>query len=150
MQRAMAKQAEAEREKRAKDYSRGWGISGFGQTCGSGGEIINKEPVALQLRYLQTLTEIGVEKNTTVVFPVPIDIIKDWDRIRKNSIEIYDGSHSGVPDTNWCWIPQAHYRVCPCLSFSSVASSWWIYGRKRQGFQAGAQTALRLYRNPSG
>jgi hypothetical protein len=40
--------------------------------------IISKEPVSLQLRYLQTLTEIGVEKNTTVVFPVPIDILKNW------------------------------------------------------------------------
>jgi len=44
--------------------------------------VINREPVALQLRYLQTLTEIGVEKNTTVVFPVPIDIIRDWIRAK--------------------------------------------------------------------
>ena len=45
--------------------------------------VINKEPIALQLRYLQTLTEIGVEKNTTVVFPVPIDIIKGWIESKK-------------------------------------------------------------------
>ncbi|NWG11927.1 MAG: slipin family protein, partial [Acidobacteria bacterium] len=40
--------------------------------------VINQQPIALQLRYLQTLTEIGVEKNTTLVFPVPIDIISAW------------------------------------------------------------------------
>ena len=45
--------------------------------------VIAKEPVALQLRYLQTLADIGNEKNTTIVFPVPIDIIQSW--LKKNS-----------------------------------------------------------------
>jgi len=77
MQRAMAKQAEAEREKRAKIiHAEGECQASFKLAEAAG--VINKEPVALQLRYLQTLTEIGVEKNTTVVFPVPIDIIKIW------------------------------------------------------------------------
>ncbi len=81
MQRAMAKQAEAEREKRAKiihadgEYQAAAKLS-------EAASVINREPVALQLRYLQTLTEIGVEKNTTVVFPVPIDIIRDWIRAK--------------------------------------------------------------------
>jgi regulator of protease activity HflC (stomatin/prohibitin superfamily) len=77
MQRAMAKQAEAEREKRAKIIH----ADGEYQAAAKLSEaaaVISREPVALQLRYLQTLTEIGVEKNTTVVFPVPIDILSQW------------------------------------------------------------------------
>jgi regulator of protease activity HflC (stomatin/prohibitin superfamily) len=77
MQRAMAKQAEAEREKRAKIIHAEGELQASSKLAEAAG-IINKEPVALQLRYLQTLTEIGVEKNTTVVFPVPIDMIRAW------------------------------------------------------------------------
>jgi len=77
MQRAMAKQAEAEREKRAKIIHAEGEFQASAKLAEAAG-VINKEPVALQLRYLQTLTEIGVEKNTTVVFPVPIDIIRTW------------------------------------------------------------------------
>jgi regulator of protease activity HflC (stomatin/prohibitin superfamily) len=77
MQRAMARQAEAEREKRAKIIHAEGEFQASAKLAEAAG-VINKEPVALQLRYLQTLTEIGVEKNTTVVFPVPIDIIKPW------------------------------------------------------------------------
>jgi regulator of protease activity HflC (stomatin/prohibitin superfamily) len=77
MQRAMAKQAEAEREKRAK-IIHAEGEFQAAAKLSEAANVINKEPMALQLRYLQTLTEIGVEKNTTVVFPVPIDILKHW------------------------------------------------------------------------
>jgi len=77
MQRAMAKQAEAEREKRAKIIHADGEFQAAAKLSEAAG-VINREPVALQLRYLQTLTEIGVEKNTTVVFPVPIDIIRSW------------------------------------------------------------------------
>ena len=74
MQRAMAKQAEAEREKRAK-IIHAEGEFEASAKLADAAAVITKEPIAIQLRYLQTLTEIGVEKNTTVVFPVPIDII---------------------------------------------------------------------------
>jgi regulator of protease activity HflC (stomatin/prohibitin superfamily) len=77
MQRAMAKQAEAEREKRAK-VIHAEGEFQAAAKLAQAAAVINKEPVALQLRYLQTLTEIGAEKNSTVVFPVPIDTIKQW------------------------------------------------------------------------
>jgi regulator of protease activity HflC (stomatin/prohibitin superfamily) len=77
MQRAMAKQAEAEREKRAKIIHAEGEFQAAAKLAEAAG-VISKEPVALQLRYLQTLTEIGVEKNTTVVFPIPIDIIRNW------------------------------------------------------------------------
>ena len=77
MQRAMAKQAEAEREKRAKIIHADGEAQAAAKLAEAAG-VINKEPMALQLRYLQTLTEIGVEKNTTVVFPVPVDILSQW------------------------------------------------------------------------
>jgi regulator of protease activity HflC (stomatin/prohibitin superfamily) len=82
MQRAMAKQAEAEREKRAKIIHADGEFQASAKLADAAG-VIKKEPIALQLRYLQTLTEIGVEKNTTVVFPVPIDFIKDLIELKK-------------------------------------------------------------------
>ncbi len=74
MLRAMAKQAEAEREKRSK-IIHAEGEYAAAQRLADAAHIIASEPVTLQLRYLQTLTEIGVEKNTTIVFPLPLDII---------------------------------------------------------------------------
>ncbi len=74
MQRAMARQAEAEREKRAK-IIHAEGEFQASQQLAQAAEVINLNPVTIQLRYLQTLTEIGAEKNTTVVFPLPIDLI---------------------------------------------------------------------------
>ncbi|MGH9493149.1 MAG: slipin family protein, partial [Terriglobales bacterium] len=74
MLRAMAKQAEAEREKRSK-IIHAEGEYAAAQRLADAAHIIATEPVTLQLRYLQTLTEIGVEKNTTIVFPLPVDIV---------------------------------------------------------------------------
>lgn len=75
MQRAMARQAEAEREKRAK-IIHAEGEFEASRKLSEAAATISKEPVALQLRYLQTLTEIGMEKNTTIIFPLPIDLLK--------------------------------------------------------------------------
>jgi regulator of protease activity HflC (stomatin/prohibitin superfamily) len=72
MLRAMAKQAEAEREKRSK-IIHAEGEFSAAQRLVDAAHLLATEPVSVQLRYLQTLTEIGVEKNTTVVFPVPVD-----------------------------------------------------------------------------
>ncbi len=74
MLRAMAKQAEADREKRAK-IIHAEGEFAASQRLADAAKILASEPVTIQLRYLQTLTEIGVEKNTTIVFPIPLDII---------------------------------------------------------------------------
>jgi regulator of protease activity HflC (stomatin/prohibitin superfamily) len=74
MLRAMAKQAEAEREKRAK-LIHAEGEFAASQRLADAAKILASEPVTIQLRYLQTLTEIGVEKNTTIVFPLPVDIM---------------------------------------------------------------------------
>ena len=74
MLRAMAKQAEAEREKRAK-IIHAEGEFSAAQRLTDAAHVLSSEPITLQLRYLQTLTEIGVEKNTTIVFPLPLDIV---------------------------------------------------------------------------
>src|SRR2546423_6975521 len=74
MLRAMAKQAEAEREKRSK-LIHAEGEFAASQRLADAAKVLATEPTTLQLRYLQTLTEIGVEKNTTIVFPLPIDIL---------------------------------------------------------------------------
>jgi regulator of protease activity HflC (stomatin/prohibitin superfamily) len=77
MQRAMARQAEAEREKRAK-VIHAEGEYQASQTLAEAAEVIDRNPITIQLRYLQTLTEIGAEKNTTVVFPLPIDLLSGF------------------------------------------------------------------------
>ncbi len=75
MRRSMAAQAEAERERRAKIIHAD-GEFQASQRLADAAAIIAKEPVTLQLRYLQTLTEIASEKNSTIIFPLPIDLIK--------------------------------------------------------------------------
>jgi regulator of protease activity HflC (stomatin/prohibitin superfamily) len=77
MQRAMARQAEAEREKRAK-IIHAQGELQAAQELHEAATVISREPAALQLRYLQTLTEIAVEKNSTIIFPMPIDLIETF------------------------------------------------------------------------
>jgi regulator of protease activity HflC (stomatin/prohibitin superfamily) len=77
MQRAIAKQAEAERERRAKVIHADGEYEASAKLADAA-KVLETQPSAIQLRYLQTLTEIGVEKNTTIVFPLPIDIINNW------------------------------------------------------------------------
>jgi len=86
MQRAMAKQAEAERERRAKV------INAEGEFQASNrlfeaGEILNKQPVTIQLRFLQTLREIATENNSTIIFPVPIDLFKPFIKLLEDKAE---------------------------------------------------------------
>jgi regulator of protease activity HflC (stomatin/prohibitin superfamily) len=75
MQRAIAKQAEAERERRAKVIN-AEGEAQAAQKLAEAAVVLNKEPAALTLRYLQTLREIATEKNSTTLFPVPIDLLR--------------------------------------------------------------------------
>jgi regulator of protease activity HflC (stomatin/prohibitin superfamily) len=75
MQRAMARQAEAEREKRAK-IIHAEGEYSASQQLANAAQVIGSQPATLQLRYLQTLTEIAAEKNSTIIFPVPIDLLQ--------------------------------------------------------------------------
>ncbi len=80
MQRAMAKQAEAEREKRSK-IIHAEGELAAAQQLGSAARTLTGSPGAMQLRYLQTLTEISIEKNEVVIFPMPVDVFEAIKRI---------------------------------------------------------------------
>jgi regulator of protease activity HflC (stomatin/prohibitin superfamily) len=95
MIRVIARQAEAERERRAK-IIHAEGEYTAAEKLAMAAEVIQKQPAALQLRYLQTLVEIGVEKNTTIVFPLPLDIITSLghalDRVAKGPEA--DATHS--------------------------------------------------------
>jgi regulator of protease activity HflC (stomatin/prohibitin superfamily) len=80
MIRAISRQAEAERERRAKIiHAEGEYVAS--EKLAMAAEVIQKQPAAIQLRYLQTLVEIGTEKNTTIVFPLPLDIIASLGRV---------------------------------------------------------------------
>ncbi|MBI5098157.1 MAG: slipin family protein [Nitrospirae bacterium] len=86
MQRAIAKQAEAERERRAK-VIHAQGEFEAAQKLTDAAAIIGSQPAALQLRFLQTLTEVAAEKNSTTIFPVPIDLIEPFFRKLKKMAE---------------------------------------------------------------
>ena len=100
MQRAMAKQAEAEREKRAKIIHAEGELQASAQLA-QAAQVIGSQSSTLQLRYLQTLTEIAVEKNSTIIFPLPIDIIEPFINMMRSqtrSIEQQNGDkeqHNG-------------------------------------------------------
>jgi regulator of protease activity HflC (stomatin/prohibitin superfamily) len=94
MVRAIAKQAEAERDRRAKIIHAEAEFQAS-QTLVNAAKILASVPAAMQLRYLQTLTEIGAEQNSTVVFPMPIDIIKPFlDLVDKTSKPV--GANGGA------------------------------------------------------
>ena len=87
MQRAIAKQAEAERERRAKVIHAEGEFQAAAKLAEAAG-VLEARPAAIQLRYLQTLTEIGAEKNTTVVFPLPMDMISLWMQTLAKRLEV--------------------------------------------------------------
>lgn len=90
MIRAIARQAEAEREKRAKIiHADGEYLAA--ERLAMAAELIQRQPIAIQLRYLQTLVEIGAEKNTTVVFPLPIDMLSAVMRAFENANVRHNG-----------------------------------------------------------
>jgi regulator of protease activity HflC (stomatin/prohibitin superfamily) len=80
MIRAIARQAEAERERRAKIiHAEGEYVAS--EKLAQAAEVLQRQPAAIQLRYLQTLVEIGAEKNTTIIFPLPVDIFTAIGRV---------------------------------------------------------------------
>jgi regulator of protease activity HflC (stomatin/prohibitin superfamily) len=85
MKRAMAKQAEAERERRAKVIHAEGEFQAATQLAAAATKI-SVEPIALQLRYLQTLNEIAVENNSTILFPIPMDLIKPFQKLLKKGM----------------------------------------------------------------
>ena len=84
MTRAMARQAEAERERRSKIIHAEGELQAAGKLV-EAAAMMAREPITVQLRYLQTLTEIGMEKNTTIVFPLPVDLIAGVSEIVKRA-----------------------------------------------------------------
>ena len=84
MQRAIAKQAEAERERRAKVIG-AEGEFQAAQKLSDAAKIIGENPIALQLRYLQTLREVAAENNSTTIFPVPIDLLTPFMELAKTA-----------------------------------------------------------------
>ena len=85
MQRAMAKQAEAERERRSKIINAD-GEYQASQKLTDAATIIESHPIALQLRYLQTLSDIATEKNSTTIFPIPIDLISPFLKMAEKAV----------------------------------------------------------------
>jgi regulator of protease activity HflC (stomatin/prohibitin superfamily) len=98
MVRAIAKQAEAERDRRAKIIHAEAEFQAS-QTLVNAAKILGSIPAAMQLRYLQTLTEIGAEQNSTVIFPMPIDLIKPF-------LELFDNSGKAKSGNGAVHIPQ--------------------------------------------
>lgn len=94
MQRAMAKQAEAERERRAKIIN-SEGEYQAAAKLAEAAEIIQEHPMALQLRYLQTMREMSAENNTTTIFPLPIDIVRPLTRLLDEATKNYKEKNSG-------------------------------------------------------
>ena len=86
MQRAIARQAEAERERRAK-IIHAEGEFQASQKLADAAKIIGTQPSAIQLRYLQTLTEVAADKNSTIIFPVPVDLIESFMKKNKKEAE---------------------------------------------------------------
>jgi regulator of protease activity HflC (stomatin/prohibitin superfamily) len=98
MIRAIARQAEAERERRAK-IIHAEGEYAAAERLAMAAEMIQRQPVAIQLRYLQTLVEIGAEKNTTVVFPIPVDIFSGVKAILDNLARATAAKEAPAPGT---------------------------------------------------
>src|SRR5947199_944675 len=104
MQRAMAKQAEAEREKRANVIHAQGELLASTQLA-QAAQVIGLQPAALQLRYLQTLTEIAVEKNSTIIFPLPIDILEPFVDLMKRSTSSIEQHNGDSPRSTPSYVP---------------------------------------------
>src|SRR5580704_8895098 len=94
MNRALGKQAEAERERRAK-IIHAEGEYSASEKLAMAAQVIQQQPAAIQLRYLQTLVEIGAEKNTTIVFPLPVDLLVSFNKLM-NSVTEKNAGDNGV------------------------------------------------------
>ncbi|HTI61996.1 MAG TPA: slipin family protein [Gemmatimonadaceae bacterium] len=96
MRRAIARQAEAERERRAKVIS-AQGELQASETLAQAARMLQSQPASLQLRYLQTLTEIAAENNSTTIFPIPIDLLKPFMQRADDSIAAVTPAGAGLP-----------------------------------------------------
>jgi regulator of protease activity HflC (stomatin/prohibitin superfamily) len=112
LQRAMAKQAEAEREKRAKIIAADGELQASRQLS-EAAHIMSQEAATLQLRYLQTLTEIAVEKNSTIIFPLPIDLVEPFAQILKAAAHTATGDGTTQSNTSGTIPPATSPETLP-------------------------------------
>ena len=96
MQRAMAKQAEAERERRAKIIN-AEGEYQASERLAQAAEVMSRQPIAYQLRYLQTITDVSAEKNSTLVIPVPIELLKPFEAAFGRDLSAFSDGPTGSP-----------------------------------------------------
>jgi regulator of protease activity HflC (stomatin/prohibitin superfamily) len=96
MRRAIARQAEAERERRAKVIS-AQGELQASETLAQAARMLQSQPASLQLRYLQTVTEIAAENNSTTIFPLPIDMLKPFLQRADDSVAAATPAGAGLP-----------------------------------------------------
>ena len=99
MQRAMATEAEATREARAKVVA-AEGEQKASVALRQAADVINQSPVALQLRYLQTLTSISAEKNSTIIFPIPIELLRSLSKHSSSSNGYYNATTAVTSSNN--------------------------------------------------
>jgi regulator of protease activity HflC (stomatin/prohibitin superfamily) len=99
MQRAIARQAEAERERRAKVIHAEGEFQAAGRLS-EAARIIGKHPIALQLRFLQTLTEVATEKNSTLIFPIPIDLLAPFFQPSRGDDELTEAPPEAPEDAS--------------------------------------------------
>ena len=99
MQRAMARQAEAERERRAKIIN-AEGEFQASERLAQAAEVIARHPIAYQLRYLQTVTEVAAEQNSTLVIPIPIDLLKPFQAAFGKDASVFDDSVPPPPKSS--------------------------------------------------
>jgi len=120
MQRSMAKQAEAERERRAKVIHAD-GEFQASQKLADAAEVIGKQPMALQLRYLQSLVEVASEKNSTTIFPIPIDLLTPF--LKKSDTSQTSQASETTEDNKKCikWTKPKEHGASP-VTLSSISS----------------------------
>jgi regulator of protease activity HflC (stomatin/prohibitin superfamily) len=120
MQRAMAAQAEAERVKRAKIIHAD-GEFQASQQLAEAAEVIHRNPVTIQLRYLQTLAEVGAEKNTTIIFPLPIELLEALTGGMDSRRPVGSGGTQQVASTPQTPTPTTLRSVPPPISEPPIA-----------------------------
>ena len=99
MQRAMARQAEAERERRAKVIAADGELQASLKLTEAAHKMA-EEPVSVQLRFLQTLTEVAAEKNSTMVLPIPIELLRAFETYSKKSGYVDGENHQSIHDSD--------------------------------------------------
>lgn len=141
MQRAMARQAEAEREKRAK-IIHAEGEFQASKQLANAADIIANEPVTLQLRYLQTLTEIATEKNSTILFPFPIDIVRPFLGMLGTSEEL-ELKKAAMQNASAARLPQRQPAQIPPAQVAPPAQQPYTVPQPTQQLQAPVQPPQR-------